>query len=111
MSPKHHYPPLSGGDRKALIKEADNLLCQSWNEKIWANGGPAINCGYPWLEIECSRCKTKRDVNLAALKHVNITLVHDYAGRLRGPKCDQANKRPMATLLQLQPRPHHSDEG
>jgi hypothetical protein len=22
---------------------------------------------YPWLEIECSRCKTKRDVDLAAL--------------------------------------------
>jgi hypothetical protein len=62
MAPKYHYPPISGGDRKALtkelsksramthifaeraakkrregealIREADNLACQSWNEKM-----------------------------------------------------------------------------
>jgi hypothetical protein len=93
MAPKHHHPaPLSGGDRKALkkelvksramtrifaersaekrregealIREADNLACQSWNEKMWSDGGPidpsptidqAINGGFPWLEIKCSR--------------------------------------------------------
>lgn len=60
--------PLSGGDRKALNKElgkaramtnilaaqsaemrakgeamiqqADKLLCESWNERIWSNGDP-----------------------------------------------------------------------
>jgi hypothetical protein len=65
---KHHHMPLSGGDRKAvtkelaksramtgifaeradekrrlgeaLIREADNLSCQSWNEKMWSDGGP-----------------------------------------------------------------------
>src|SRR5665213_1404369 len=100
--PKHHHMPLSGGDRKALtkelakaramttvfarrsaekrsegealIREADSLLCQSWNEKMWSNGGPvdpsptveqAINGGYGFLEIECSRCRTKRDVDMA----------------------------------------------
>ena len=68
MSPKHHPTPLSGGDRKALrkelmqarggtvmmarqaselrakgealIREADNLDCQSWNERMWADGEP-----------------------------------------------------------------------
>jgi hypothetical protein len=106
MAPKHHPTLLSGGDRKALSKElgtaramtgilaaqsaearakgvalirtADKLLCESWNERMWADGEPvdpspsvdqAINGGYPWLEIECSRCKTKRDVDLAALRH------------------------------------------
>jgi hypothetical protein len=62
MAPKHHPTPLSGGDRKALAKEltrvramtrilaeranekraagealirnADDLLCQSWNERM-----------------------------------------------------------------------------
>ena len=38
---------------EALIREADNLACQSWNEKMWSDGGPidpsptidqAINC-------------------------------------------------------------------
>jgi hypothetical protein len=84
MAPKYHHTPLSGGDRKALtkelaksramthifaersaekrcegealIREADNLACQSWNEKMWSDGGPvdpsptidqAVNGGYP----------------------------------------------------------------
>ncbi|MGY4622820.1 hypothetical protein ACVWY3_000576 [Bradyrhizobium sp. USDA 4486] len=68
MAPKHHPTPLSGGDRKALAKElgraramttilaaqsadarakgeallrqADKLLCESWNERMWTDGGP-----------------------------------------------------------------------
>src|SRR4051812_41586602 len=68
MAPKHHPTPLSGGDREALNKElgkaramtnilatqsaearakaetllqqADRLLCESWNERMWAEGEP-----------------------------------------------------------------------
>jgi hypothetical protein len=98
MAPKHHPTPLSGGDRKALTKElgkaramtgilaaqsaemrakgaaliqqADRLLCESWNERMWSDGEPidpsptidlAINGGFPWLEIQCSWCKTPND--------------------------------------------------
>lgn len=144
MAPKHHVPPLSGGDRKALskelakaramttvfanraaekrahgealIREADNLSCQSWNERLWANGGPAdpsptidqaINGGFPWLEIACSRCRTKRDVDLATVRHVATTCVHDLASRLVCDKCRKAGKRPPANLLQLSPRQRH----
>ena len=142
MAPKHHPTPLSGGDRKALkkeiaksramttilaaqsaearakggnlIRQADKLLSESWNERMWASGGPidpsptidqAVNGGYPWLEIECSRCKTGRDVDLAALRHPPTTFVHDLASRLRCSKCAKANRRPPATLLQLAQRP------
>jgi hypothetical protein len=145
MAPKYHHPPISGGDRKALskelsksramtnifaersaerrregealIREADNLACQSWNERMWSDGGPidpsptidsAINGGYPWLEIECSRCKTPRDVDLAALKRPATTFVHDLVGRLVCQKCQGAGKRPAATLLQLTPRSRHT---
>ena len=141
MSPKHHHIPLSGGDRKALtkelaksramtrifaersaekrregealIREADNLACQSWNEKLWSDGGPidpsptidqAINGGYSFLEIECSRCRARRDVDLAALRRPSTTFVHDLAGCLVCQKCKGAGKRPAATLLQLAPR-------
>jgi hypothetical protein len=66
MAPKYHPTPLSGGDRKALNKElgkarvmanilaaqsaemrakgeaiiqqADKLLCESWNERMWSDG-------------------------------------------------------------------------
>ncbi len=68
MASKHHPTPLSGGDRKALkkelgkaramttilaaqsvearakgdalIRQADRLLCDSWNERMWADGEP-----------------------------------------------------------------------
>jgi hypothetical protein len=109
MAPKHHPTPLSGGDRKALAKElgraramttilaaqsaearakgealirtADKLLCESWNERMWSDGEPidpsptidqAINGGYSWLQIECSRCKAARDVHMATLRHLGI---------------------------------------
>jgi hypothetical protein len=77
---------------EALIRRADTLLCESWNERMWADGQPidpspaidqAINGGYSWLEIECSRCKSRRTVDLAALPHPTTTFVHDLAGRLR----------------------------
>ncbi|MCS3498286.1 phage FluMu protein Com [Bradyrhizobium japonicum] len=145
MAPKHHPTPLSGGDRKALSKElgrsravttilaaqsaearakgealirtADKLLCESWNERMWADGQPidpspaidqALNGGFPWLEIECSRCKTKRNVDLAALRHPPTTFVHDLASRLRCSKCAKAGRRPAATLLQLAQRPRQA---
>ncbi|SED15104.1 hypothetical protein [Bradyrhizobium erythrophlei] len=147
MASKHHPTPLSGGDRKALtkelararavttilairsaekraagealIREADDLLCRSWNERMWADGGPidpspsidqGVNAGHPWLEIKCSRCKTPR-IDLAALPHhVATTFVHDLAGRLRCQKCRKAGKRPAAELLQLWQRSPLGDE-
>lgn len=78
-----------------LIRTAAKLLCESWNERMWADGEPidpsptidqAVNARYPWLEIECSRCRTKRDVDLAALRHPPTTFVHDLASRLRCSK-------------------------
>lgn len=73
MAPKYHPTPLSGGDRKALKKElgksramanilaaqstemrgkaeimlqqADRLLCESWNERMWSDGDPPANVG------------------------------------------------------------------
>ncbi|MEH2560091.1 hypothetical protein V1286_007620 [Bradyrhizobium algeriense] len=144
MTPKHHPTPLSGGDRKALkkelgkaramtgilatqsdelrakgdalIRQADRLPAESWNERMWADGEPidpsptvdqAINGGYPWLQIECSRCKAPSQVDLAALPHPPTTFVHDLAGRLRCQKCAKAGRRPSATLLQLTQRPRN----
>src|ERR1700716_1748692 len=147
MAPKYHPTPLSGGERKALkkelvrsramtgilaeqseqkrsvgealIREADNLACQSWNEKMWSDGGPidpsptieqAINGGFPWLEIECSRCRAKRDVDLCALRRPPTTCVHDLAGRLICQKCKEVGKRPPATLHQLAPGRRYMEE-
>lgn len=132
-------PLLSGGDRKAyakelarseamtvifaersaerrtqgeaLIREADDLLCQSWNERRWSKPAApvdpspliaqALNGGYPILELECSRCHNARTVDLAELRRPPTTFVHDLASRLVCSKCQKAGKRPTATLKQL----------
>ncbi|MGY3587138.1 phage FluMu protein Com [Bradyrhizobium sp. USDA 4341] len=144
MAPKYHPTPLSGGDRralnkelgkaramaiilatrsaemrakgKALIQQADKLLCESWNERMWSDGEPidpsptidqAVNGGFPWLEIRCERCKTPSDADLAAMKHPPTTFVHDLASRLRCRKCARVGRRPSATLVQLATQPHH----
>jgi phage FluMu protein Com len=145
MAPKYHPTPLSGSHRKALNKElgkaramtsilaaqsaemrtkgqamiqqADRLLCESWNERMWSDGEPidpsptidqAVNGGFPWLEIQCARCKTPSDVDLAGLKHPPTTFVHDLTSRLRCRKCAKAARRPSAILLQLGWKPRHS---
>ncbi|MEA2918214.1 MAG: hypothetical protein QOJ15_10295 [Bradyrhizobium sp.] len=127
MAPKHHPTPLTGGDREALskelvksramigilaerseekrrygevlIREADNLACQRWNEKMWSDGGPAqpsptigqaINGGFPWLEVKCSRCRTPSSVDLAAVSRPPDTPVHLLEGRLDCTKCKQS---------------------
>ena len=48
--------------------------------------------------------RTKRDVDLAALRRPPTTPVHDLASRLRCSKCAKAARHPPATLLQLAPR-------
>ena len=101
---------------EAMIQQADRLLCESWNERMWSDGEPidpsptidqAVNGGFPWLEIRCARCKTPSDVDLAAMKHPPTTFVHDLASRLRCRKCAKAGRRPSATLLQLAWQPRH----
>ena len=50
------------------------LACQRRNERAWSDDGPirsaadvqAIKGGFPWLEVQCSRCLTPRDVDLCA---------------------------------------------
>jgi len=31
---------VAHAEGEGLIREADNLACQSWNEKMWSDGGP-----------------------------------------------------------------------
>jgi hypothetical protein len=106
MAPKHHPAPLSGGDRKALkkelsksramtrifaersaekrrdgealIREADNLACQSWNERMWSDGGPidpsptidqAINAASRGWRSNARDARRCADVDLCTLRH------------------------------------------
>ncbi|MGY3404936.1 hypothetical protein ACVWZV_001049 [Bradyrhizobium sp. GM5.1] len=107
---------IPGSQNQGQVPDPDGGQA-SCGKLVWSDGEPidpsltidqAINGGYPWLEIECSRCRTKRDVDLAALPHPSTTFVHDLASRLRCGKCAKANRRPAATLLQLAQRPRQA---
>jgi hypothetical protein len=105
----------------AMIQQADKLLSESWNERMWSDGEPinpsptidqAVNGGFSWLEIQCARCKTPSDVDLAAMKHPPTTFVHDLASRLHCRECANAGRRPAATCYNwpgsraiLEPKP------
>ena len=69
---------------ETMLHQADRLLCESWNERMWSDGEPvdpspnidqAVNGGFPWLEIRCARrapreealAKTELEEGLAAL--------------------------------------------
>src|SRR5258708_13703104 len=136
MTTTHHPTRLSGGDRKALKKEigkaramtgilaeqsaemrakaetmlqqADRLLSESWNERMWSDGEPidpsptidqAVNGGFSWLEIQCARCKTESDVDLAAMKHPPTTFLHDPASPLPCRKSPNPRRPPPPPLL------------
>jgi hypothetical protein len=80
---------------EAPIQQADKLPCESWNERMWSNGEPidpsptidqAVHGGFPWLEIQCTRCTTPNDADQARWKHPPTTLVRDLAIRLRRRK-------------------------
>jgi hypothetical protein len=77
-------------EAEAMLRQSGKLACESWNERMWADGEPidpsptadqAINGGCPWLQIECSRCRTPRDADLAALAHP----ADDFGARPRRP--------------------------
>lgn len=77
---------------------------------MWSDGGPidpsptidqAINGGYGLLEIECSRCRTKRDVDLASFAAGRD---HVRARSRIAPDLFEVQSRREAPATLLQPR-------
>jgi hypothetical protein len=81
---------------EALSRKADRLSWESWNERMWADGGPidpSPTVDHA-LEIECSRCLVKRVVSLAELpeatRHASTTLRPAWAAAI-----SEGGKRPL----------------
>jgi hypothetical protein len=127
MAPKHHPTPLSGGDRKALNKElgkaramtnilaaqsvenrtkgealirtADKLLCESWNERMWADGEP----------IDPSHRSTRRST-AAILGSRSSVRAAGPGGTSTSPRCATRRRRwsttwPAGSAAASAPRP------
>jgi hypothetical protein len=106
---------------EALIREADDLACQSWNERMWADGGPIDpsptidQAIHGELHLARSRLLTPQDAAQcrplrAAACTVDLYPRSRRASALRESR--KAGKRPPATLHQLaqRKRPYPGDE-
>jgi hypothetical protein len=104
---------------EAMLQQADRLLCESWNERMWSDGEPidpsptidqAINGGFPWLEIRCARCKTPSDVDLAAMTHPR-TISPVVCVVANAPRRADGQRRPCyswdGSRVTLEPNPDH----
>jgi hypothetical protein len=65
--------------------------------------GQAINGGFPWLEVKCSRCRTSSSVDLASINRPPDTPVHLLEGRLDCRRCKKAEWMGGGVLDQLAP--------
>jgi len=143
----HIHMPLSGGDRKALkkeltrsrgvmhmlesasiekraageklIREADDLACQSWNERKWSEGGPAqpsptigqaLNADYRWLEVLCTRCRKRLSVDPAAIRRPSHTEIHQLENSLRHEACRRYGETPFTKTQRESPRNDGTDK-
>jgi hypothetical protein len=65
-----------------VIREADNLACQSWNEKMWSDGGPIDPS--PTIAM----CAAGRENSIPLPMRDQVVTLEDagtYITKLRGP--------------------------
>jgi hypothetical protein len=66
-------------------KQADNLACEAWNQRMLGYKGPtqpspllgdAHNAGYLYLEVRCLGCDTHQTVALDIVRRPKTTPIH-----------------------------------
>ncbi len=95
---------------EALIREADKLACEAWNARLWAEGGSvqpspsiaqAVNGGYGWLRVRCSRCGSISGVSLSKVRRPPETPIWQLEGALDCINCRRSRWRPRAVIVRL----------
>lgn len=93
-----------------LIRTADRYACEAWNARLWAEGGSvqpspsiaqAINGGYGWLRVRCSRCGAISGVDLAKVRRPPETPIWRLEGALDCTNCRRSRWRPQAVIVRL----------
>ncbi len=100
----------------ALVKEGDRLVCEAFNERLWSLGGPlqpsptigqAINCGWHWLEVRCTRCKSDNSIDMRRLRQPPTREIWQLEASLRCDPCREKNWRPPAVIRQIARDQHY----
>jgi hypothetical protein len=84
-------------------READNLACVAWNQRMLGFQGPAqpspalveaLNAGYLYLEVRCLGCDTHQTVALNIVRRPKTTPIHELERCMRCKDCSQLRGRP-----------------
>jgi hypothetical protein len=98
--------------RKA-IRQADRAEAKAWSLRMEGYGGPAqpspmiaqcLNGGYGWLEIECSRCKTRASLPLDAVRRPRHTPIWKLESSFRCRSCGTRRYKPPVRMIKLTER-------
>lgn len=79
-------------------KDAAQLACQAWNNRMLGFQGPAqpsptlgdaLNAGYSYLEVKCLGCNTHQTVALDVVRRPKTTPIHELERYLRCKDCSE----------------------
>ena len=85
----------------AARKEADQLACEAWNQRMLGYKGPAqpspalgdaLNAGYRYLEVRCLGCDTHQTVALDIVRRPKSTPIHELERYMRCKDCSQVRR-------------------
>jgi hypothetical protein len=94
---------MSAERAKHVRKEADQLACIAWNNRMLGYKGPAqpsptledaLNAGFGYLEVRCLGCDTHQTVALDIVRRPKHTPVHELERYLRCKDCSQVRRYP-----------------
>jgi hypothetical protein len=89
---------MSAERAKHVRKEADQLACIAWNNRMLGYKGPAqpsptigdaLNGGYGYLEVRCLGCDTSQTVALDIIRRSKATLIHELERYMRCKDCSE----------------------
>jgi hypothetical protein len=88
---------------KEARKQADELACVAWNQRMLGFKGPAqpspalgdaLNAGYGYLEVRCLGCDTHQTVALDIVRRSKTTPIHELERYMRCKDCSKLRGYP-----------------
>src|SRR3954468_9979479 len=97
-------------DARRAAKEADRAEALAWSLRMEGFGGPAqpsptigqcLSGGLGWLEVECTRCKTRASLPLADIRRPRDTPIWKLEAALKCRSCRTRRYSPPVRMIKL----------
>src|SRR6202051_1310062 len=94
---------VSAERAKEARRNADQLACIAWNNRMLGFQGPAqpsptlgdaLNAGFGYLEVKCLGCNTHQTVALDIVRRPQEPPVHELERYMRCRRCSEVRRYP-----------------